>query len=190
MNKTLKSILKKIEIHSTELNNDILENTKQYNFIYKKIAKKEGEPTFKRALAMKLIAEEVLRGENYRSVDFSRYKNEIKELLAGLSEEEMSDLLSYHFGGSDKRKYEIIENIEYLISNNEKVNLNFIINVLANSIVDEVNYEVLLVKLKLQQLIPMEEWYNFYEINKEGYSSEDYQYQIEKINDILSGVLK
>jgi len=61
---------------------------------------------------------------------------------------------------------------------------------LANTIVDEINYEVLLVKLKLQKLIPNKDWYAFYDINKDDFSEEEYGYEIERIDDILEGVLK
>lgn len=190
MNKTLKSILKEIEIEPYELKDDILVNTNQYKFIYNKIVENLGKPTFKRVLAIRLIAEQLFREDNYRTVDFNNRKDKLKEMLSEISETEMSDLLSYHFGGSDDRRYQIIESIEYLISNDEKINVSFIINVLANSIVDEINYEILLVKHKLQNIISSEEWYNFYGITKDASSEDQYTNEIERINDIVTGVLK
>lgn len=190
MNKTLKSILKKIEIQPYELTGDLLENTKQYKFIYNKIAENLGEPTFKRELAIRLIAEQLFREDNYGAVDFDRYKDKLKELLAEINETEISDLLSNYFEVSDPRRYQVIESVEYLTSNNERINVSFVINVLANSIVDEINYEILLVKLKLQNIISLEEWYAFYNINKDECSKEDYKNNVERINDILTGLLK
>ena len=93
-------------------------------------------------------------------------------------------------GADDKRKFKIIENIEYLSSKNESIPVNFIVDVLANTIVDEINYEVLLIKLKLQKLIPNKDWFAFYDINKDKHNEEDYGCEIERINDILEGVLK
>ena len=190
MNKTLKSILKEIEIQPYELTDDILENTDQYKFIYNKIVENLGEPTFKRVLAIRLIAEQLYREDNYGSVEFDRYKDKLKEMLADISETEISDLLSNYFDVSDPRRYQVIESVEYLTSNNERINVSFIINILANSIVDEINYEILLVKLKLQNIISLEEWYAFYDININECSKEDYKNRVDRINDILTGLLK
>ena len=189
MNKILKKIIQQIEIQPIELEGVLIEETNHYKFIQSKLTENAGEPTFKRNFAIKLIVAQLVREDNYCLVDFSRYKDNLKKLLADLTEAEMSDLLSHHFGGSDQRKYKIIENIEYLTSNNEQINVNFIIDVLANTIVDELNYEILRVKQRLQKQIPNKEWYAFYELNKE-YSAEEYDYQVERINDILEGVLK
>ena len=190
MHKTLKSILKEIEIQPYELKDDILENTKQYKFIYNKIVENLGEPTFKRVLAIRLITEQLFREDNYGSVDFDRHKDKLIEMLGDIDEAEISNLLSHYFGVSDPRRYQVIESVEYLTSKNEKINASFIINVLASSIVDEINYEILLVKLKLQNIISMDEWYEFYGINKNEDSEVEYNNNIERINDIITGVLK
>jgi hypothetical protein len=190
MNKILKSILKEIKIQPTELTDDKLENTKQYKFIYNKIVENLGEPTFKRVLAIRLITEQLYREDNYGLVDFNRHKETLKEKLTDISETEMSELISHYYGVSDPRRFQMIESVEYLTSRNEKINVSFIINVLANSIVDEINYEILLVKLKLQNIISLQEWYSFYGLNKNDYSENDYTTNIERINDIITGVLK
>jgi len=191
MNKILKKIIQEITIQPVELTDDILENTPHFKFIIEKLTENAGVPTFKRKIAVKLIVEQLYHDDDYGYVDFSRHKEELKKLLANLNEAELSDILSYYFGGADdKRKFKLIENIEYLSSKNESIPVNFIIDVLANTIVDEINYEVLLVKLKLQKLIPNKDWYEFYEINKDDYSEEEYDYEIERIDDILEGVLK
>jgi len=189
MNKILKKILSHIEIQPIELEGNLIEQTNHFKFIQSKLTEISGEPTYKSNFAIKLIVAQLVREDNYCLVDFSRYKDDLKKLLASLTESEMSDLLSYYFGGTDQRKYKIIEKIEYLISNNEQINVNFIIDVLSNTIADELNYEILQVKQKLQKHISNKEWYAFYEINKD-YSTEEYEYQIERINDILEGVLK
>lgn len=190
MNKTLKSVLKEIEIEPYELKDDILVNTNQYKFIHNKIVENLGKPTFKKEFAIRLIAEQLFREDNYRTVDFNNRKDTLKEMLADLNQSEMSDLLSYHYGGSDDRRFQIIESIEYLISHDEKINVSFIINVLANSIVDEINYEILSVKHKLQTIISSEEWYNFYGLNKDALNEDQYKKEIERINDIVTGVLR
>lgn len=190
MNKILKSILKEIEIQPAELTDDKLENTKQYKFIYNKIVENLGEPTFKRVLAIRLITEQLYREDNYGLVDFNRHKESLKDMLMDISETEMSDLISHYYGVSDPRRFQMIESVEYLTSHNERINVSFIINVLANSIVDEINYEILLVKLKLQNIISLQEWYTFYGINKNECSKEDYKNRVDRINDILTGLLK
>ena len=190
MHKTLKSILKEIEIQPYELKDDILENTKQYKFIYSKIVENLGEPTFKRVLAIRLITEQLFREDNYGSVDFDRHKDKLKEMLGDIDEAEISNLLSHYFGVSDPRRFQMIESVEYLTSHNEKINVSFIINVLANSIVDEINYEILLVKLKLQNIISLQEWHSFYGVTKDAYTKDEYTTNIEHINDIITGVLK
>lgn len=190
MNKILKRIIQDIKIHPIELTDDVLENTPHFKFVVEKLTEHAGVPTFKRMIAVKLIVEQLYHEDDYGYVDFSRHQDELKALLAKFNEAELSDILSYYFGGSDQRKFKIIENIEYLSSKNESIPVNFIIDVLANTIVDEINYEVLLVKLKLQKLIPNKDWYEFYEIKKEEYTEEDYGHQLERIDDILEGVLK
>lgn len=190
MNKILKSILKEIEIQPAELADDKLENTKQYKFIYNRIVENLGAPTFKRVLAIRLITEQLFREDNYGLVDFNRHKEKLKEMLMDLSETEMSDLISHYYGVSDPRRFQMIESVEYLTSHNERINVSFIINVLANSIVDEINYEILLVKLKLQNIISLQEWYSFYGVNKDEYTEDEYNTNIERINDIITGVLK
>ncbi|SNR33072.1 hypothetical protein [Lutibacter flavus] len=190
MNKILKSILKEIEIQPFELTDDKLENTNQYKFIYNKIVENLGEPTFKRVLAIRLITEQLFREDNYGSVDFNRHKEKLKKMLMDLSETEMSDLISHYYGVSDPRRFQMIESVEYLTSHNERINVSFIINVLANSIVDEINYEILLVKLKLQNIIYLKEWHSFYGVNKDDYTENEYNSNIERINDIITGVLK
>ena len=190
MNKILKSLLKEIEIQPSELTDATLENTKHYKFIYNKIVENLGEPTFKRVLAIRLITEQLYREDNYGLVDFNRHKEKLKEMLMDISETEMSDLISHYYGVSDPRRFQMIESVEYLTSHNERINVSFIINVLANSIVDEINYEILLVKLKLQNIISLQEWHSFYGVTKDAYSEKEYTTNIERINDIITGVLK
>lgn len=189
MNKILKSILKKIEIQPAELTDTKLENTNQYKFIYNRIVENLGEPTFKRVLAIRLITEQLYREDNYGLVDFDRHKETLKEMLKDISETEMSDLISHYYGVSDPRRFQMIESVEYLTSRNEKINVSFIVNVLANSIVDEINYEILMVKLKLQNIISLQEWYSFYGVNKDKYVENEYDTNVERINDIIAGVL-
>ena len=111
-------------------------------------------------------------------------------MLMDLSETEMSDLISHYYGVSDPRRFQMIESVEYLTSHNERINVSFIINVLANSIVDEINYEILLVKIKVQNIISLQEWYTFYGVNKDEFNENEYNINIERINDIITGVLK
>lgn len=189
MNKTLKNIFQEIDITPNDLTINQLENTNHFKFIHNKFAEREGKLTFKRIFVLKLIAVELVSYENFSAVDFNSYKDELKKHLFTLGEEAISDLLSSYFGGSLARKHQIIENIEYLTSNNEKINLGFLINILANTIVDEINYEILAVKTKLQAMVNEEEWYTLYCIDSGEYSKDKYKNEKDRINTILEAAL-